>query len=158
MNPLVYIETTIPSYYHGDRVEIAAQIMRTREWWDREREEYECYTSAVVLDELATGDYPSQDDCLCLVKNLPLLEVTEESLALAEVYQSQKLMPKAPVRDALHLAIAVRYEIDFLLTWNCLHIANANKVRHLEVLNARLGLKVPKLVTPDLLRPLELDL
>ncbi|HLQ45370.1 MAG TPA: hypothetical protein VK137_11615 [Planctomycetaceae bacterium] len=64
-------------------------------------------------------------------------------------------MPKPPIRDALNMVLASHYGMDFLLTWNCRHLANANKVRHLEVVNTRLGLKVPALVTPDLLRPWE---
>ncbi len=155
MKPLVYIETTIPSYYHSTRAELAADIARTREWWDQERGDYDCYVSAVVLDELAAGTSPNQADCLQLVQEFPLLEVTDEVLEIADVYHVQKLMPKPPIRDALHMALASHYRMDFLLTWNCRHLANANKVRHLEVVNTRLGLKVPALVTPDLLRPWE---
>lgn len=155
LKPLVYIETTVPSYYHSDRTVLAAQISRTRRWWDDERVDYECYISAVVLDELQAGDYPSRDACLALVAEVPLLEVTEEVVAVAEVYQEQKLMPRHPVRDALHLAVASYYSMDYLLTWNCQHLANANKFRHLEVLNSRLGLKAPLLITPDMLRPVE---
>ncbi|NOX53406.1 MAG: type II toxin-antitoxin system VapC family toxin [Planctomycetes bacterium] len=153
MKPMVYVETTVPSFYCSSRSELLPQVRRTREWWDSERHEYECYVSAVVLDELSAGDYPSKSACLDLVRELPLLEITEKVIEIAEVYQRERLMPLPPVRDALHLALASYYCMDYLLTWNCQHLANANKFRHLEVLNTRLGLDVPLLVTPDLLRP-----
>ena len=64
MKPLVYVETTIPSYYCDDRPAVAVDIARTREWWNAERDTYDCYISAAVLDELRTGDYANQEACL----------------------------------------------------------------------------------------------
>lgn len=155
MKPLVYIETTIPSYYFEVRPGLAADAARTREWWDRERDRYDCYISPIVLDELNQGDYPTKKDCLSLVAGLPLLTVNQEVLDIAKVYQERSLTPKNPVRDALHVALASYYRVDFLLTWNCRHIANANKARHMEKLNAQMHLGLPLLVTPHLLRLLE---
>jgi len=151
----VCLETTIPSYYCDDRPAVAADIARTREWWDTERNAYDCFISAVVLDELSSGDYANKEKCLALVQRFPALEVNQEVLEIARVYQARRLMPRPPVRDALHLALASYYRIDFLLTWNCRHIANANKERHLEVLNQGMGLTVPRLVTPHQLQPWE---
>jgi hypothetical protein len=155
MKPLVYVETTIPSYYCDDRPIVAADIARTREWWDRERAAYDCFISAAVLDELKNGDYPNKQECLNLVEAIPLLEVNGEILEIAQVYQVRGLMPKPPSADALHLALASYYRMDFLLTWNCRHIANANKTKHLEVLNQGMGLAVPQLITPHQLLPWE---
>jgi predicted nucleic acid-binding protein len=155
MKPTVYIETTIPSYYWDNRPELAADSQRTRVWRDEERADYECFISPVVMEELSTGDYPNKDKCLQLVNGLPLLAATPEIIEVAEVYQTRGLMPRLPVRDALHAAIASCYRMDYLLTWNCRHLANANKTPHVERLNQKMGLHVPLLVTPDLLRPWE---
>jgi hypothetical protein len=155
MVPLVYVETTIPSYYCDNRAEVAADIARTREWWEREREAYNCFISAAVLDELRNGDYPNKEDCLTLIEGISLLEVNREILEIAQVYQVRGLMPKPPSADALHLALASFYRMDFLLTWNCRHIANANKTKHLEIINHGMGLTVPQLVTPYQLQPWE---
>ncbi len=155
MRPTVYIETTVPSYYYDERPELERDVARTREWWDQERSGYECFISAVVLEELAAGNYPHQKECLTLVESLPLLAAGPEVVEVAEVYQVRGFMPKAPVRDALHLALASCYRMDYVLTWNCRHLANENKARHLEVLNLKMGLGVPRLVTPHQLGPLE---
>lgn len=151
----MYIETTVPSCYCDTRPELTAAIARTRQWWDQEREDYEPFISPVVLDELGSGAYPYKDECLALVASLPILAVTPEVLEIADVYQAKKLVPKHPVADAVHLAVASYYRMDYLLTWNCRHLANVNKLRHLEVLNERLGLHVPLLVTPEMLQPWE---
>ncbi len=127
-------------------------ILRTRQWWDKERGDYECMTSLIVVEELDAGDYPTRSECLKLVESLPLLEVTTEVLEIAKVYQAERLMPRHPVADSIHLAIASWYRMDYLLTWNCRHIANANKSRHLEALNFRLHLGMPMLVTPHQLQ------
>lgn len=155
MTPTVYIETTIPSYYFDERSALANEIARTREWWDEERDSYGCYVSAVVLEELSTGDYPYKTQCLTLVESLPVLALTSEVRDIADVYLRRGLMPKQPIADALHLALASHYKLDYLLTWNCRHLANANKIRPLENLNQGMGLPVPILATPQMLYPLE---
>ena len=138
----------MPSYYCDDRPELVADIARTRQWWDTERGDYECYISEAVLAELAEGDYPTQRQCLSLVDEMPELVITGEIEQIAAVYQARKLMPREPIRDALHVAIASFYRMDFLLTWNCKHLANANKTRRLRELNLEMGLSIPELVTP----------
>jgi hypothetical protein len=57
-------------------------------------------------------------------------------------------MPANPTGDALHLALAYYHKCDFLVTWNCEHLANANKFGHIRRVNTMLGLFVPSLVTP----------
>jgi predicted nucleic acid-binding protein len=155
MKPLIYIETTIPSYYCDNRAELSGDIARTRQWWDRERESYECFTSVIVLEELLAGDYPTRDDCLNLVNSLPLLDINQEVLDVADVYRSRGLMPKNPTADALHLALACCYRMDYLLTWNCRHLANVNKARRLEELNEKMELSTPRLITPHQIYPWE---
>ena len=157
MKPTVYIETTIPSYYHDDRSAMAVDIARTREWWDGERTDYQCFSSAVVLDELSAGTYKTKMACVALVVELPLLAVEGEVLEIAEAYRARRLMPRDPAADAIHVALASYYRMDYLLTWNCRHLANANKVKHLEVLNTRMGLSIPALVTPHMLMPWEVE-
>jgi hypothetical protein len=76
------------------------------------------------------------------------LEVTDEIEEIVEAYIHHKLMPKDPVGDALHLAIASYYKCDFLLTWNCTNLANANKFNHIQIINGMLGLYNPALITP----------
>lgn len=152
MKPTVYIETTIPSYYCDWREELRQDILRTREWWDEERQDYELYISPAVIEELSAGSYPSRDACLDLVRGLPVFEISREVLEVAQVYRADGFMPRHPVADAIHLAVASWYRVDYLLTWNCRHIANANKARHLEAINLRLHIGLPRLVTPHQLQ------
>jgi predicted nucleic acid-binding protein len=152
MKPTVYIETTVPSYYCDERPELAADIQRTREWWDQERSHYECFISAVVLAELERGDYEGKVRCLQLVEHFPMLDLAPEVEEIAEIYRESKLMPRQPSADAVHLALASYYRIDYLLTWNSVHLANVRKEEHLARLHERLKLHVPRLVTPQTLR------
>jgi hypothetical protein len=155
MKLTVYIETTVPSYYCDERPELKNDILRTRTWWDDERRDYDCYVSPVVIEELETGSYPTRNRCLELVDGLPLLEVTREVLEVATAYQADGLMPRHPAADAVHVPLVSWYRMDYLLTWNCRHIANANKARHLEAINLRLRLGLPMLVTPHQLQKWE---
>lgn len=120
----------------------------TREWWDDRRAEYELVTSEAVLDELAYGDYPTKANVIELVNHLPLLPVEPPIVEIVDAYIARALMPRGPRGDALHLALASYHKCDFLLTWNCNHLANANKLRHIQRVNTLLGLFVPALVTP----------
>ena len=148
--PRIYIETTIPSFYYEVRAEpeMIARRDWTREWWDYRRVAYDPVTSEAVLDELADGDYPDKHEALSLVGELPLLPVEPPIVDIVETYIRRSLMPRDPAGDALHLALASYHKCDFLLTWNCNHLANANKFRHIQQVNTMLGLYVPTLVTP----------
>lgn len=120
----------------------------TREWWDNCSHDYLLVTSAPVLDELDRGDYPAQTDALSLVSALPLVPLEEAVAEIVQAYIRHRVMPNDPVGDALHLALASYHKCDFLLTWNCRHLANANKFGHIRRVNTLLGLSVPLLVTP----------
>ena len=148
--PRVYLETTIPSFYHNYRPEptMVARQEWTREWWDLHAWRYVLRTSAFVLEELSEGEYPDQDQCLRSLDEVPQLELTDEVGELAKVYMQRFVMPKGPSLDAFHLAAASIHRCDILLTWNCVHLANARKSAHIEAVNREFGLPPPRLITP----------
>ena len=150
MNPSVYIETTIPSFYYEVRTEpeMIARRDWTREWWDQHRARYDVFTSEAVLEELEIGTFPGKDHALALIAPVPLLGVNDAIADAVAVYIAHYVMPADPTGDALHLAIASFYKCDFLLTWNCQHLANANKFGHIRRVNTLLGFFVPTIVTP----------
>lgn len=111
---------------------------------------YVLVSSPAVVDELNSGGYPEQKrkNALALINQIPL-ESFEPAIAdIVQTYIQHKLMPNNPVGDALHLALASYHKCDFLLTWNCKHLANANKFHHIRRVNTLLGLYIPLLVTP----------
>jgi predicted nucleic acid-binding protein len=146
----VYIETTIPSFYYNQRsgADMVARMNWTCERWDEHRVAYDVVSSTAVVDELMRQDHPKQTEKLSLLAPLRLLEPSPEVLEIVEVYVARKVMPADPLGDALHLALASHYGCDVLLTWNCVHLANANKFGHIQRVNALLGLPMPWLVTP----------
>ena len=150
MKRSVYIETTIASFYHEVRSEpeMIARRESARRWWKEDRPAYELYSSAFVFGELREGDFPGQREALAMIESLAWLEVVPAVEEIVAVYMRRKLMP---LGDAYHLAVASYYGMHFLLTWNCRHLANANKVRHLQIVNGELGLAAPIITTPDLL-------
>lgn len=150
MSKTVYIETSVPSFYYELRPEpeMVARRDWTRRWWAVALERFDLVTSPAVIDELERGDYPSREDCLTLVEGLDLLEITPAVLDVVDTYIARHVMPEDPAGDALHLALASVHRCDFLVTWNCRHLANANKFGHIRRVNTLLGLYVPTLVTP----------
>jgi hypothetical protein len=148
--PRVYVETTIPSFYHEVRTEseMVARRNWTRQWWDDRRSDYDIFVSEAVFDELENGAFPQKDDAIALIQAVPMLDVEDAIGDIIEAYIQHHLMPADPAGDALHLALASFHRCDFLLTWNCRHLANANKFAHIRRVNGILGLFVPSLVTP----------
>ena len=148
--PRIYVETTIPSFYHETRTapEIVARREWTRQWWSTAAARYELVTSPAVLDELGSGPSDRSGAWLALVADLPVLTVSPAIVEIVQAYIRHKLMPANPTGDALHLALASYHKCDFLVTWNCEHLANANKFGHIRRINTMLGLFVPALVTP----------
>ena len=150
MKETVYVETSIPSFYHEARTQPEMVVRRewTRQWWEAARGRYELVTSPAVVNELERGDYPTRSQCLDLMSSLPLLALEPAVVEIAEAYIARHVMPTDPAGDALHLALASFHRCDFLVTWNCQHLANANKFGHIRRVNTLLGLYVPTLVTP----------
>ena len=157
MKRRIYIETTIPSFYYEVRTEpeMVARRQWTRAWWDAALVRDELVTSTAVLDELRQGSFPARDDCLELLTALPALDIDASTIEIVQAYVERRVMPQDPGGDALHLALASVHRCDFLVTWNCRHLANANKFDHIRRVNTLLGLYVPALVTP--LELLEVD-
>ena len=151
MNCLIYIETSIPSFYFESRsgAQIQARREWTREWWEIGKWSDALVTSPVVIAELqATPDAAKRDEMLGLLEDLPRVAYADEIDAIVEVYLRNKLMPLASGGDAHHLALASFHACDILLTWNCKHLANGNKTGHLHLINNSLGLHTPQIITP----------
>ena len=150
MKPSVYIETSIPSFYYEFRTEpdMVARREWTREWWNDHLVNYDAYTSEAVIEELEAGLFPGKENALKLLDSLPLLDINEPIADTVATYLSHHVMPSDPAGDALHLSIDSFHKCDFLVTWNCRHLANANKFGHIRRINTLLGLFVPIIVTP----------
>lgn len=151
-----YVETSIPSFYFEVRTEpeMVARRAWTRQWWASSGLSTELVTSLAVVDELSRGEFDARADCLRLLEQLPVLSADSAIFEIVEAYIQHRLMPADPLGDALHLAFASYHRCDFLVTWNCKHLANANKFGHIRRVNAALGLFSPALVTPlELLEP-----
>lgn len=148
MKPTVYVDTTIPSYYVDRRESLRLHIDRTRQWWDNERWQYDLYLSDLVLLELQEGEYPGKHGALELVAQIPRFAPAPAIGEIVEAYLAHRLMPRRDMRDAFHLAFSSYYKVDFLLTWNCQHLANARKQQHIRAVNTMLGLNSPLIATP----------
>ena len=153
--PSVYVETSIPSYYFERRPTVKARLWRetTREWWDNHRRAYSLFTSTFVLAELRNAPSSKGASAVNLLSGIQLLPELAGLNEVIAYYIEHRLMPADALGDAAHLAMASMHRMDFLLTWNINHLANANKIQHLSVLNARLGLAVPIVTTPFTLLP-----
>jgi len=149
----VYIETSIFSAYVDDRDDIASRFQKreTVRWWREEREHFEVLGSELVLAELERNAFPGQRRAIALAKSLSFLPVTDTVIGVGKFYEEHHAMPRSDIGDAYHLAIASVHEVDYLLTWNCKHLANASKFEHIQVLNMRLGLITPTILTPPML-------
>lgn len=153
MPKTVYIETTIPGAYYEEREDVVSRFQRyaTRRWWDDLRHSYELFTAEAVIAELRQPRFEFSDQALDLLVRIPVLPVTDDIRGIVKVYLKHQLMPKGEAGDAFHLALASFHELDYLLTWNCLHLANPNKVEHITVINRRIGLLTPVILTPQML-------
>src|SRR5207249_3661148 len=121
-------ETTVPSYLAAwpsrDLIRAGHQQI-TKEWWDNRRGDFDIFISQLVLDEAAAGDANAANDRIAILKDFPLLDLTEEVEKLAATLKTSLALPAKATTDAAHIAIAAVHEMHFLLTWNCTHIANA---------------------------------
>jgi predicted nucleic acid-binding protein len=138
MKKSVYLDTTILSYLLDERESIKNFIEVTKEWWETQREHYNVYLSVETLAELREGNYPQKEKTTRIAETIEVLPRVGEIEEIAEIYIQNFLMPNDLRGDAIHLAYASIYKIDFLLTWNCKHLANANKKFHIRKINTKL--------------------
>jgi predicted nucleic acid-binding protein len=124
----VYIETSIVSYLRqkpSSQVVTAARQLLTHRWWDAERGHYELVISQYVIDEAAAGDPALAAERLKVLDGIPLLPPSQEIPQIANEIMSLGVLPEKAQVDALHIAAVAHHRIQYLLTWNCKHIANA---------------------------------
>ncbi len=147
----VYIETSILGYLTArpsrDLV-VAANIEITREWWETRRSAFQLYSSQAVVKETSQGDAAIASQRLEILCNLPLLDLNQSVLDLAEQFLGRSSLPGKADVDAVHIAAATFHGMDYLLTWNCKHIANAQIQRKLADISFDFGYELPILCTP----------
>jgi predicted nucleic acid-binding protein len=151
MKPTVYIETTIPSYLTAwpsrDLVRAAHQQI-TREWWGR-RDRFELFTSRLVIQECQAGDAQAAIDRIEAIAEVPLLEQDANIVSLAERLLQEVPLPARAAADALHIATAAIHGMQYLLTWNCTHIANVVLRPQIEAVCRSAGYEAPLICTPE---------
>jgi hypothetical protein len=152
MKPRLYLETTIPSYLTSrpsrDLI-IAGHQQLTREWGDRRRGDFQIYISQFVLDEVSAGDPAAARERLKILQPLPMLDITPEVAELASGILTSGTIPRKAATDAAHIAIAAVHGMDFLITWNCVHIANAVILKSLASICREHGCECPVVCTPE---------
>lgn len=151
MKASVYLETTIPSYLTAWRIPelvMAANQEVTRSWWDTARVRFDVFISILVLDEASSGDSEAAKRRLAIINEIPVLDISEQAEALAANLLAGAALPIKAKADALHIAIATVHGMDYLLTWNCKHIANAAMRLKIESICKACGYEPPIICTP----------
>lgn len=150
MKPKVYVETSIPSYLTAWRsrdIVIAGNQETTKEWWDR-RDDFELFISEFVLVEVASGAPEAAERRLTVLNGIPEIEITAEVELIAQRLLAQASLPSRARVDALHIASAAMGGMDYLLTWNCAHIANPAFRGRIETVIRSFGYEPPIICTP----------
>ena len=148
----VYVETSILSYLTArpsrDLLAAAHQQI-TREWWDGPRGRFEVFVSALVEQESRRGDPDAAQRRVEALGDLPTLEIVEEAYELAAALIAGGALPKSAADDATHIALAAVHGMDYLLTWNCRHIDNAETKPTVRAVCAAHGCSCPEICTPE---------
>ncbi|MBN1293509.1 MAG: type II toxin-antitoxin system VapC family toxin [Candidatus Latescibacteria bacterium] len=152
MKQSVYIETSIFSYLtaHLSRNLITAAWQQiTFEWWSLHRNGFELYISELVVAEAERGDTQAAEKRLAELHGIPELSITEEAIAFAEKLIKGGALPHNAADDAMHISVAAVHGIDYLLTWNCRHINNAEMKPFIRKICNDYGYIYPEICTPQ---------
>lgn len=151
MKRKVYLETSVISYLTARPSKTilgAAHQQLTLAWWET-RNQYELLVSESVMRECGAGDPSAANKRLAVLTDIPLLLIGEQALVIAEALVEQGIVPSKAAEDALHIAVATVYGVDYLLTWNCRHIANPEIQRGIAAYLEQIGLFLPFICTPE---------
>ncbi|MBC7854459.1 MAG: type II toxin-antitoxin system VapC family toxin [Pirellulaceae bacterium] len=152
MSSSVYIETTIPSYltaWRSPELSMAAKQQTTRLWWDEHRQRFELFISDAVLLEAAAGDPEAVKRRLEVLDGIPVLNPIPEADEIAVSLIHRLALPDRALTDAAHIALCIAHGMDYLLTWNCTHIANARYQPIIHSVCDDFGFSMPVICTPD---------
>ena len=152
MKPKAYLETTIASYltaWPNRDLIMAANQATTREWWENRRDAFQLFISQTVIKESSAGDQDAAQRRLEFLKPFPLLDITEEVETLAAKLIAEVPLPPKAQADAVHIAVAAVHGMNYLLTWNCTHIANATLRTQIEAVTRSAGYEPPVVCTPQ---------
>jgi hypothetical protein len=148
----VYLETTFISYLvarPSRDLLVAGHQQATQDWWANRRAAFECFVSQVVIEEASAGDPGEAQKRLAMIEELSALEVTTEAEELAQTILSRGALPTIAARDAAHIAVAAVHSVDYLLTWNCKHLANAQITRKIASVCQEMRYPMPLICTPE---------
>lgn len=149
--PTAYLDTNVISmmFYRGGNVSALHRQLVTREWWDLERKGFRFWSSSQCELELSEGNYIGQKESVKFVRRLPYLSLTREVHRCAAILLDGGVIPEIASGDAVHLALVIVHEIDYLVTWNYSHLANADTTRRLGILSEKHDWRPPILVSPE---------
>ncbi|MGE0086942.1 MAG: type II toxin-antitoxin system VapC family toxin [Desulfococcaceae bacterium] len=151
MKQKVYIETTIVSYLAArlsNNTVVAGRQVLTLEWWEQCRNTFDLVVSELVFQEAVEGDPEAAGKRKYYLDGIDSLTISDAAVLLAESLVSEGAVPQQFGEDALHIAICAVNGIDFLLTWNCKHLANAIRRQKIEEVVEKKGYQCPVICTP----------
>ncbi|MBL8028920.1 MAG: type II toxin-antitoxin system VapC family toxin [Fibrobacteres bacterium] len=152
MKPKVYVETTVISYYTAkpsNDIFLLARQRVTEQWWSHAVQNLSLFISEAVIEEAREGDKVAAAKRLEHLNKMPSLEINEDTTKIYQIYIKELPIPPKAHRDALHIAVASIHGMDYIVSWNCKHIANGFIIKKIMEINTRLGIPVPVIVTPD---------
>jgi len=152
VKPRVYVETSVISYLTArpsNDLRAMANQNATVEWWETQRSKYDLVVSEFVIAEASLGHPDAAKLRLSVADEIATLKVTEEVRLLGKVLITRGALPSNAELDAYHVAVAAVNGVDYLLTWNCKHIANAHMRPKIEAVCKALGYAPPVICTPD---------
>jgi len=152
MKPKVYVETTIVSYltaWPSRDIVIAGHQQITRQWWNSAADRFNLVASQLVIDEASAGNEDAARERLSALSHVIMLDATEEALLLAQQLVEYGIIPEKAAEDAAHIAIAVTNGVEYLVTWNCRHIANAIMRPQIEAVCRNAGYEPTIICTPE---------
>ena len=151
MKSKVYVETSVISYLTARPsrdILVAANQQVTQEWWQARREKFDLYVCQLVEQEISSGDTEAVSKRQQALTSCSFLDITNEAVKLANKLIEQNAIPKQAAEDALHIAVATVSGMDYLLTWNFKHIANAALRANVELVCRLNGYEPPVICSP----------
>lgn len=152
MKPKIYIETSIPSYLTArpsNDIRVMSNQNYTLEWWEQRKEYFNLYISEFVVVEASKGHKDAATRRIKSIAGIPELKVTESVKILATALIREGPIPKNAEIDAYHIAVATVHGMEYILTWNCTHIANAIIRPKIETICRQYGYEPPIICTPQ---------
>ena len=148
----VYLDTSVIS--HLLQEDVPEKMAETLKLWEMfRRRKYDVYLSTVTLEEVSDCAEPKRSQMYKFLSQIDYtpIQITDVMSEIAQQIIDMGILTQKSYDDCQHIAAAVIYGCDCIISWNFKHIVNIKTIRGVRAITNLKGYKPIEILNPSVL-------